>query len=214
MAVYPVNLNIEGKPCAVIGGGKVAYRKVKALLKAKANVTVISPMLVDELTQFVEQAAIMHSAKVYSRGDLNVYFLVICATDHSEVNQKAALEAKKAGALVNIVDDESYSDFIVPAQVSRGDLLFTVSTGGKSPALARQLRAELADTYGMEYEMYLDLVARIRSELKENLRTSQERGEFWEKAMNQNILDLLRQGKLNEAEARIKDAIGSIGSES
>lgn len=214
MAVYPVNLNIEGKPCAVIGGGKVAYRKVKALLKAKANVTVISPMLVDELTQLVEQAAIMHSAKVYSRGDLNVYFLVICATDHSEVNQKAALEAKKAGALVNIVDDESYSDFIVPAQVSRGDLLFTVSTGGKSPALARQLRAELADTYGMEYEMYLDLVARIRSELKENLRTSQERGEFWEKAMNQNILDLLRQGKLNEAEARIKDAIGSIGSES
>lgn len=214
MAVYPVNLNIEGKPCAVIGGGKVAYRKVKALLKAKAIVTVISPMLVDELTQLVEQAAIMHSAKVYSQGDLNVYFLVICATDHSEVNQKAALEAKKAGALVNIVDDESYSDFIVPAQVSRGDLLFTVSTGGKSPALARQLRAELADTYGMEYEMYLDLVARIRSELKENLRTSQERGEFWEKAMNQNILDLLRQGKLNEAEARIKDAIGSIGSES
>lgn len=214
MAVYPVNLNIEGRPCAVIGGGHVAYRKVKALLKAKASVTVISPVLIEELAQLVERADIIYSAKFYSQGDLNAYFLVICATDNSEVNQKAALEAKENGSLVNVVDNESFSDFTVPAQVRRGDLLFTVSTGGKSPALSRQLRAELAGTYGTEYEMYLELVADVRSLMKMKLKTSQERETFWNKAMNKEILDLLKQGKLSVAEERIKHAISSCGTKS
>ena len=214
MAVYPVNLNIEGRPCAVIGGGHIAYRKVKALLKAKAIVTVISPVLIEELAQLAERADIMYSAKFYSQGDLNAYFLVICATDHSEVNQRAALEAKENGSLVNVVDNESVSDFTVPAQVNRGDLLFTVSTGGKSPALSRQLRAELADTYGTEYELYLELVANVRSFIKTKLKTSREREIFWNKAMNKEILDLLKQGELSVAEERIKHAISSCGTKS
>lgn len=214
MSFYPINLNLTGRPCAVIGGGKVAFRKADALVKSGAAVTVISPELSEPLGRMADSGQVLHRKKYYEPGDLPGFFLVICATDQESINRQAAEEAKQLGVLINAVDESYPGDFTVPAQVCRGDLLLTVSTGGKSPAFARQLQREIAMRYGDEYAVYLELIAGMRGQLKASLPDSEARVQFWQKAMNQGILDLIKQGKLDKAEAEIRNAIGSIRTKS
>lgn len=214
MPLYPVNLHLAGRPCAVIGGGTVAERKTEGLLAAGASVTVISPQLTPGLAAWVRQRRIRHLAKSYQTGDGQGFFIVICATSDEAVNRLAAAEARDNGALVNVVDAPELGDFSVPAKIEHGDLLLTVSTGGKSPALARRLREELAEHYGPEYGVYITMLERIRNQLKTELASSKAREVFWRQALNAEVLALLKQGKIKEAEARIKHAIGCSRDES
>lgn len=211
MPFYPVNLHLTGQSCVVVGGGAVAERKVMPLLAAQAKVTVISPQLTPRLAQLAEVRRIVHIARNYRQGDLKDMFLVICATDHRDVNLEAAQAAKQQGALINVVDAPDLGNFSVPAQVTSGDLLITVSTGGKTPVMAKRLREELAAKYGPEYGQYIALLGRLRDELKARLANTKEREAFWRESVNQDILDLLKQGKIKEAEAKVRNAISSIG---
>ncbi len=214
MADYPINLRVAGKKCAVVGGGAVACRKIKSLLAAGAEVTVFSPELTAELAEMVKKKQFNYIARPYQKGDLKGFFLVICATDNTTVNQAVSAEAERLGILANVVDVPELGNFSVPAQVKRGDLLLTVSTGGKSPAMAKKLRQELAKQYGEEYGEYLDMLDKIRRELKQRLATSKQRELFWRETIDENVLALLRQGRIEEAEAVICHAVSSIGIES
>lgn len=214
MPFYPVNLQLAGRRCIVVGGGAVAERKVMPLLNAQADVTVISPQLTPRLAQLAEARRIVHIARLYEPGDLQGAFLVVCATDSRIVNEQAAEEAQQISALINVVDNAELGNFSVPAQVTSGDLLITVSTGGKTPVMARRIREELAITYGPEYGLYIDLLGRLRAEMKARLATSKDRESFWRESIDQEILELIRQGKIKEAEARVKNAISSTGVES
>lgn len=214
MACYPVNLRLAGRDCLVIGGGAVAGRKAASLLAAGARVTVLSPALTPSLAAFAAAGELVHISEAYRPGAIGNFFIVICATDSAAVNSQAATEARRAGALVNVADDPEASDFTVPASVAHGDLLLTVSTGGKSPALAAQLRRELEERYGPEYGQYLTLLARLRDEIKDNLATAAGRGEFWREALDGEILALLKAGKVREAEEKITDAVSRFGTQS
>ena len=214
MADYPINLRVAGKKCVVVGGGAVACRKIKSLLAAGAEVTVFSPELTAELAEMVKKKQFNYIARPYQKGDLKGFFLVICATDNTTVNQAVSAEAERLGILANVVDVPELGNFSVPAQVKRGDLLLTVSTGGKSPAMAKKLRQELAKQYGEEYGEYLDMLDKIRRELKQRLATSKQRELFWRETIDENVLALLRQGRIEEAEAVICHAVSSIGIES
>jgi len=211
MSCYPINLQIAGLPCLVIGGGVVAQRKVRSLLIAGAVVTVVSPDLTADLTNLATEGSICHVDRPYQAGDLQGYVLAICATSNPVVNREAAAEAQERNVLVNVVDAPELGSFSVPAQVVQGNLLLTISTNGLSPALARRLRKELAKTYGPEYGQYLELLAKARFQVKRHLGSAQERGCFWQETLDEEILALLRQGRMKEAEARIDDAIGGIG---
>lgn len=212
--MYPVNLDLTDKRCAVIGAGAVAARKTRALLAARARVTVIAPQLGPGLAQLAAQGKIVHIAKPYREEALDGFFLVFCATDDAAVNRRAAFAARRGGALVNVADASCPSDFTLPAQVRRGDLLLTVSTGGKSPAFARALAAELAGRYGEEYGVYLEMLEKVRAEMKRALASSKEREAFWRRALGGEALRLVREGKFMEAEAEIRNAIGGFGTES
>jgi len=214
MPVYPINLDLTGRQCACVGGGAVAARKVAALVEAGACVTVFSPTLTPALAQLARDGNIIHIAQLYQPGDIGAFFMVICATDDKQINQAAAQEARRNGALVNVVDAPELCDFTVPAKISRGDLLITVSTGGKSPALAKKLRLELESHYGPEYGAYLEWIGILREQMKHCLKTSKERECFWQQTIDEDVLALLRQGKLNEAEEKIKYAIGCTGPKS
>lgn len=213
MGYYPINLQIDGRECAVIGGGTVAARKVESLLAADAGVTVVSPELAPGLARMARQGKIRWVRREFQAGDTQGYFIVICATDNPDVNQAVYREAGQHGVLVNVVDVPELCDFTIPAQVIRGDLLLTVSTGGKSPMLARRLREELESLYGPEYGQYLELVAEIRRDIRQKLEDSREREVFWRESLNSEILSLLRQGRLEEAKEKIIHAAGSIGTE-
>lgn len=214
MLFYPVNLRIAGKPCAVIGGGSVACRKVISLLAAGAEVRVISPEVTTELAEMVKKKQVEYVERPYEKGDLAGFYLVICATDSTAVNQLAAAEAEQMGILANVADAPELGNFSVPAQIQHGDLLLTVSTGGKSPAMAKKLRQELAERYGEEYGLYLDMIDKVRRQLKQRLATSKEREIFWRETIDEEVLALLRQGRIEEAEARICHATSCIGIES
>ncbi len=213
---YPVNLNLENRPCLVIGGGKVAERKVAALLQAGAQVTVVSPTLTEMMAAWAATGRMVHRAEAFSTGNLHGYLLVLCATDSPSVNAQAARLAKQAGALVNVADQPELCDFTIPARLLQGDLSISVSTGGQSPALARVLRDELAERYGKEYADYLAIVARLRQEWQTTCDSSQERCQRWSEVrqFNREVLELLRQGRYEEAEVRFRHDIGCTGTQS
>lgn len=148
-----------------MGGGCVALRKCLRLLDAGAGVTVIAPQLDDRLKAMRDNGRISHVAREFARGDLEGAFLAFAATDSAAVNSAVAEEAKARGILADIADAPELGAFTLPAVARRGDLQIAVSTGGKSPALARRLREELEARYGPEYETALNLLGAVREKL-------------------------------------------------
>jgi siroheme synthase-like protein len=199
---YPIFLNLKGKKCVVVGGGKVALRKVKTLLNCGADVTVISPKPHAEISKLFKTKAIRLVRRNYEQGDLKGTALSIAATDVKKTNRKVAEEAKKNGTLVNVVDDPESSDFIIPSFFRRGDLSVAVSTSGLSPALAKKVRAKLEKNIGMEYAYLLSLIAEIRSEIKQKgLRAS---ARTWQESLDLDSLILfLKAGRHKEAKAAL-----------
>lgn len=214
MSSYPVNLDLANKKCAVIGGGHIAARKAGSLLQAQADVTVISPKLVDEkLARFAKGNLLEYIARGYEKGDLQGFFIVICASDDHEVNKMAAQEAKEQGALVNVADGSFPSDFTLPATVKRGQFLLTVSTGGLSPAFSVLVKKELEEKYNDNYVEFLQVVADLRTRLKGELKTSKQREALWHKMMTKDILELVEKGNLSEAKVRLENAVSRFRTE-
>ena len=165
MRYYPINLNLQGKHCVVFGGGKVAERKVARLLECGAEVVVVAPEVSAGLAELAGSKRIQHIKGAYDEDYLEEAFLVIGATDDEQVNAAVANECAEMGTLCNIVDDPGRCSFTLPALVVRGDLCVAVSTGGKSPALAKRVRLELEKLYGGEYAEFVDLLGRVRDRL-------------------------------------------------
>jgi len=162
MSFYPVCLDLEGKFCVVVGGGKVAERKVSGLIACSARVSVISPELSDGLINYHNEGTIQWLDREYRPGDLKQAFLVIAATNDEATQKQVYEEAAAHNLLLNVVDVPQRCNFIMPAAVRQGDLIMAVSTAGKSPALARKLRMDLEKRYGVEYKKLVDILGVIR----------------------------------------------------
>ncbi|MBI3928045.1 MAG: bifunctional precorrin-2 dehydrogenase/sirohydrochlorin ferrochelatase [Armatimonadetes bacterium] len=183
--LYPLNLKLEGVACAVVGGGEIALQKARALLECGARLRLVSPRLVEGLEQLHRDGAFEWLAREYHEGDLQGARMVVCATNRPEVNREVHRHGRAAGALVNVVDVPELCDFYVPSIVRRGDLMVTVSTGGKCPGLSRRLRLQLEREFGPEYAVYLELLAEAREDLHQRISDPRRRLEI----MNQ-LLDL------------------------
>jgi precorrin-2 dehydrogenase / sirohydrochlorin ferrochelatase len=162
---YPLCLDISGKKCVVVGGGNVAERKVGRLLECGARVEVVAKELTEVLTAWKGKGRIVHRDSLYEDSCLSGAALVIGATDDGNVNGQIAADARSRRIPVNIVDDPARCDFILPSVVERGDLQICVSTGGKSPALAKKLREDLEGLYGPEYAVLLDILGELREKM-------------------------------------------------
>jgi precorrin-2 dehydrogenase / sirohydrochlorin ferrochelatase len=194
---YPVFLRIHKKKCVVVGGGRVSLRKVRMLLDCGGEVKVVSSTFHFSLLRLAEKKAIRLIQRDYKPGDLTGAAIVIAATDKRETNRRVAEEAERAGGLVNVVDDPEPSSFILPSYFRKGSLTLAVSTGGKSPALARKIKTELQKKFGKEYATLLLLIGEVRSSLKE--RGIRVNAGTWQKALNlEPLLRLLRVGKPNK----------------
>jgi precorrin-2 dehydrogenase / sirohydrochlorin ferrochelatase len=199
---YPIFLNLLGKKCVVVGGGEVALRKAKTLLDSGADVTVISPALHPDLAAYAGKKALRMIQRTYKPGDLKGAVLVIAGTDDRKINRRVAEEAKKTGALVNVVDDPEPSDFIVPSFFRKGELTLAVSTGGVSPALARKIRTKLEEDYSEVYAALLPLIGEVRAHLKE--KGLKADAETWQEALDlQRLVPLVKAGKLKTAKTSL-----------
>ena len=212
---YPVNLKLDGRKCAVVGGGPVALRRIRALLAAGAQVTVIAPEAAAEIRSLAAEGAVIWRAEAFSAPKIMGMFLVIIATDDEGVNRSAAWAAKATGALVNMAAPPlDLSDFTVPARLARGNLQITVSTDGGSPELSRALCRQLADEVAAVYAPWLERLVPLRREAKERFPGSAARQAFWRQAFSEEVLALVRGENYEEAEALVRDAIGRFGAES
>lgn len=193
---YPVVLNLRGKRCVVVGGGRVAERKVYALLECGALVTVVSPTLAPGLHVLAEKKQISFFSRNYRKGDLKDAVLAIATTNYPEVNRNVFDEGQSKGVLVNVVDEPHRSNFLVPSVLRRGDLLIAVSTGGKSPALSRRIREELEETYEAEYATLVTLIAEVRMEMQN--RGIEIASDEWQSSLK--VSDILQRLRNNEYE--------------
>lgn len=192
MAYYPIFLNLTGQSCIVIGGGAVAERKVKGLLQAGADVTIISPDLTSHLAGLVGQGKVRRIARRYQDGDLDGQVLALVATDDPEVDAAVHREGQERGVWVNAADDPSHCDFILPSVLRRGELMVAVSSGGSSPALSRAIREELESYFTEEYAILAEVVGEVRGELKS--RSLFPGAEAWGHALNGGVRALIRDG--------------------
>jgi precorrin-2 dehydrogenase/sirohydrochlorin ferrochelatase len=165
MRYLPINLDIRDKLAVVVGGGMVAARKCAALLESGARVTVVAPALDDSIKTLVADRRIRHVAREFMPGDLEGAFLVFAATDEHGVNIGVAREAAARAILADVADAPGLGSFTMPAVMRQGSLQIAVSTEGKSPALARQIRDRLAETYGPDYAAALEILGNLRTKL-------------------------------------------------
>lgn len=208
MKYYPINLNINDKRCLIIGGGQVAERKVEKLLSAGAKVVVVSSRLTSKLGKLSRKGRIENIARNYRKGDLKGAVLAFGATNDSNVNRRILQEAREEGVLLNSVDDPKNCDFTVPSMVSRGDLLISISTGGKSPALSQKIRKELEESFGKEYETMLNLLSAVRERLMEMGSNSEQNKAKFKKLINSNLLELIKDRKIEQIDKLLQDILG------
>ena len=203
MPDYPVNLRLDGVPVLVVGGGRVAVAKTRGLLEAGALVTVVAPDVTEELAGL----GVVVERRVYAAGDAAAHRLVVTATGDPAVDQQVFDEAQAAGVWVNSADDPARCTFTLPSRLRRGDLLVTVSTGGRSPALAAWLRRELEAVIGPEYEQLLELLAAERDRMRAEGRSTEHPG--WKTALESGMLERLRDGDVAGAEELLRTCLSS-----
>jgi siroheme synthase-like protein len=205
---YPVYIEMREQPCVVIGGGKIAEGKVEGLLAVKAKVTIISPDLTPHLHELAKQNLITYIARAYQPGDLTGAFMVICATDRTEVNHQVWQEASANHQLVNVVDDTPRCNFIAPSILRKGDLTIAISTSGKAPALAVRLKERLQRELGSEYERFLELAGKLREPLAHHIPDFETRKALWYELVDSEILDVLARGDELLAKEIISQVVG------
>lgn len=203
---YPVYIQLRAQPCVVIGGGKIAEGKVDGLLAAQAKVIVIAPELTLRLQHLAEQQQITYIARKYQPGDLTGAFMVICATDQTEINHQVWQEATANRQLVNVVDDTPRCNFIAPSILRKGDLTIAISTSGKAPALAVRLKERLQREIGPEYERFLELAGELREPLAQHVPDFETRKALWYELVDSEILAALARGD----ESSVRDIISQV----
>jgi len=181
---------LRGKRCVVVGGGRIASRKVTALLLSGANVTVISPSVTGVLQEYCERKRIKHIRRKYRKGDLEDTFLTVAATLDRQVNREVSNDAP---CLINAADDPGLCNFIVPSVVKRGYLTIAVSTSGTSPQMAKSIRKELEQFYGREFGLFGRFLKEQRDKLKEDISDDRARQRLMKKIAGPEMVKTLRE---------------------
>lgn len=202
-ASYAVNLDLAGLPVLVVGGGRVATRKVAGLLRAGAAVSVVAPEAVPELA---DDPDVRWFERPYQRGEIASYRLGITATDDPDVNAQVAADGASAGIFVNSADDPDNCSFTLPAIARHGDLQVAISTNGRSPGLARWLRRRYERELSGGYDQLLDVLSETRTEARATFGTSEVPG--WDDALDADLLGLVRSGRIEEARTMLRGALG------
>jgi siroheme synthase-like protein len=173
---YMACLDLRGRDCLVVGGGRVATEKVAGLLDCDASVTVVAPRVDDEL----EQLPVRIERREFHRSDVAGRFLVIAATNDRAVNVAVSSAAAERSTLCNVADDPELCSFILPAIVRRDPIVVGVSTGGASPALAQRIRADVAELIRPEHAELAERLAALRPWAKQELASYEERRDYFQ----------------------------------
>jgi precorrin-2 dehydrogenase/sirohydrochlorin ferrochelatase len=204
---YPVNLVVGGRRCVVVGAGRIAARKVAALLDAGADVCVVAPELGPEIRTLADAGRLEIVDRKFEPGDLDGAWLATTATGDPDVDHSVFLAGEDRHIWVNSADDPDNCSFTLMSVVRRGDVVVTVSTGGRSPALAAWLKARFEGELGPEYATLLDVLSDAREELRAAGRSTEDVD--WRRAIDSGMLESIRAGRVEEAKETLRGCLSS-----
>ncbi|WP_051145198.1 siroheme synthase CysG [Thiomicrorhabdus sp. Kp2] len=213
MDYLPIFVNIKDQHCLIVGGGAVAARKADLFIKSGAVVTVISPELKTEMKYHLSHGKIVWQMGVFSEDLIRTLTkpkYVISATDDETINQAVYHYCQANQIPVNVADQTEYCDFILPAIVDRAPMTIAISTGGRSPVLARVMKARLEALVPAGFGRLTDLVGRYRQKVKDAISELDGRKVFWEKLLDSSFIDKTVQGRIEEAEQYLQKEIEQV----
>ncbi len=197
---YPVLLDLVGRRCVIVGGGKTALSKARALKSYGGEVVIITPYFTEALSILHHEEVATVELRNYVRGDLEDAFLVVSATGSEEVDDAVWAEAQERRCLINVIGRPDLCNFIVPSIVGRGHLQIAISTGGSAPVLARRLRKRFQEEFGEEWADYVDLLGQIRELLVTRVREEAKRKAILESIADSDLIDRMGKGDRPTAE--------------
>jgi precorrin-2 dehydrogenase/sirohydrochlorin ferrochelatase len=206
--LYIACLRLEGRNCLVVGGGEIGLEKVEGLLACDADVTLVAPRAIPELSELAAEGSIRWERRPYRPSDLDGKFMAIAATDDTDVNISVYDGAEERAMLVNVVDVPPLCNFILPAILRTGPLAIAISTAGASPALAKRIKREIAEQFGEPYARLAVMLNDARGWAKGTLPTYQDRKAFFEGIVNgdPDPVELVRSGRERDVLALIEAA--------
>lgn len=202
---YPVSLVVSGRRCVVVGGGRIAARKIAGLLDAGASVHVVAPALAAEVRSLLDAGRITVSERPFEASDLDDAWLACTATDDASVNGSVFAAGEFRRVWVNSADDPANCSYTLMSVVRRGDIVVTIGTGGRSPAMATWLRDHVREEMGPEYETLLELLSEAREELRGAGGSSEDAD--WRRAFDSGILELIRAGEFGRAKELLRSCL-------
>ncbi|MBF1166583.1 MAG: bifunctional precorrin-2 dehydrogenase/sirohydrochlorin ferrochelatase [[Eubacterium] sulci] len=199
---FPLCINLEDKRFLIVGYGRIAKRKLKAISEFTSNITVISK-------EGAEGFKVVN--KCFDEKDLEGFDFVITATGNREQDEAVVASCKAKGIPVNAADDREECDFFLPGIIKRGDLVVSVSTSGKSPAYSRHLREQIEDIIPDNIEKVLDIMGELRKSLSSKVDSQEERSKIYNYVMSKLLsMDDLDEANLDEIIEEYCDAKNSF----
>lgn len=193
---YPILVNLERFPCLIIGGGKVAYRKVLSLQEFNAKITVLSSRICKPLLELAENNKLKIIKKNYSQEFIKGFKLIFSATNNPEVNKRVRNDCTNEGILLNVADNPSLCDFILPANIKRGDLTISISSQGKAPFFTKEMKKKIDGFISPVYSDIIGMAGKFRKQLLTNNKVKSANTKVkmfkkfssvnWEKILDEN----------------------------
>lgn len=199
MKLYPICLKLDNMACCVVGGGSVALRKVKTLLKSSNNITVISPELCKPLQNLYKKEAFYYHKSEYKIFFIKDSFLIIAATNDQKVNKQIVADAKKMGKLINVVDVPNQCNFYLPAVIDKKGILLSISTQGAFPGLAKKIR-QSTELMIKKYTDNINTLVKLREEIKNNYIEKKAKKQLMEALLDDQVLELIGKKQISKLE--------------
>ncbi len=203
----PIFVQLLDRPCLVVGGGAVAERKVRELIEAGAVVTVVSPAVTTGLEQLGDAGRIHLKAEAFAETHLEDHWLIVAATDDQELNTRVAQAAERKQRFCNVVDDAELCSFIMPAVVKRAPITVAISSGGRSPVVARWVKGLIESLLPAQLGSLASLAGRWRQRVAEVITDVDQRRRFWERLLAGPLPERSYSGQERQAEAAIEQAL-------
>ncbi len=201
----PVNLLLAGRKIVVVGGGRIAARKIADLVNVGALVRVIALEIIDAIALLEREGKVTVALKSFETQDLDGAWLVLTATGDLDVDAAVHAEAEARNLFCNSADDPAHCSFTLMSVVRQGDLVVALGTGGRSPAIAKWLKEILQQEIGPEYSTLLDIFAEARESLRSLGRSSEDAN--WRLALDSGIVDLVKSGRVDEAKELLNSCL-------
>ena len=210
MDYLPLFYKVEGRQVLLVGGGQIALRKAKFLLRAGANIKLVAIEVCTELEKLLSASEHKIISRPYESDDINSVILIIAATNDLKLNQQIAENAANKNIPVNVVDQPALCTYIFPSIVDRSPLLIAVSSGGNSPVLARLLRSRLETIIPSGYGALTSFLGGYRARVKIKIDSFTGRMRFWERVINGPVAELFLAGKTTQADAMVESMLVNL----